>query len=102
MYMHPCCRKSSMDAHRDVPHAERTVEANWQHEMRSSILKGHMPMRDLPRMLPTCAKVFLSCVYSGKIKLLYLPACYNLINNCSLSIASTLPEYRLPASVSPK
>lgn len=57
----------SMDAYRDVPHSERTIEAKWQHDMTNSLLRGHVPLRDLPRMLPTCAKVFLSSVYSGRV-----------------------------------
>ncbi|KAF6039480.1 hypothetical protein EB796_002212 [Bugula neritina] len=51
-----------MEYFQDVPENEKTVEAAWQYGLYDAMLNGHVPLRNIPKLMPTCARVYLSSV----------------------------------------
>ena len=58
--------KGKMDFYRYVTPEDRTIDANWQHGIRDDLLKGHLPLQTLPRCIPTCTKLYICSVFTGK------------------------------------
>jgi len=66
-----------MEYFQDVPENEKTVEAAWQYGLYveaawqyglyDAMLNGHVPLRNIPKLMPTCARVYLSSVATGKL-----------------------------------
>ncbi|XP_067929289.1 NACHT and WD repeat domain-containing protein 2-like [Watersipora subatra] len=53
-----------MEIYREVSDEERTMEAAWQKNLRMPLLHGHLQLRNLPRLLPTSVRVYLSSIAS--------------------------------------
>ena len=56
-----------MDFYRYVSDEDRTIEAEWQHNLNEPLLKGHVPLRNIPRLVPTCARIYLMSMFTGEL-----------------------------------
>lgn len=58
--------KSIMDFYRYVQEDERTIEAAWQKDLNTPLLKGHVQLRNIPRLIPTCARIYFMSMFTGE------------------------------------